>query len=170
MTQQGPNVLQGRREAQSLEKIVSHLLEECRMVLPGIQAMLGFQFIAVFNTGFSQQLSPGEQDAHLVSVGLMALSIGALLTPAAYHRIAETHSISDTLINLASCLLSVGMFLLMVAMCIDLYLIARIISHGVLPAAIVAGSVAVILGALWFVFPLIMRERRKLPASPTHLP
>jgi len=33
-------------------KTISHLLEECRMVLPGIQALFGFQLIAVFNQPF----------------------------------------------------------------------------------------------------------------------
>lgn len=36
---------------EALPEIVTHLLEECRMVLPGIQALFGFQLVAVF--GFS---------------------------------------------------------------------------------------------------------------------
>lgn len=32
--------------AESLSDSVSHMLEECRMVLPGIQALFGFQLIA----------------------------------------------------------------------------------------------------------------------------
>lgn len=31
-------------EALPLSEAVTHLLEECRMVLPGIQALFGFQF------------------------------------------------------------------------------------------------------------------------------
>ncbi|MDQ2943358.1 MAG: hypothetical protein M3R21_06785 [Candidatus Dormibacteraeota bacterium] len=43
----------------------THLLNEGRMVLPGIQALFGFQLIAVFNQTFSQRLSPAEQYLHL---------------------------------------------------------------------------------------------------------
>ena len=38
-----------QKETLPLPEAVTHLLEECRMVLPGLQALLGFQFIAIFN-------------------------------------------------------------------------------------------------------------------------
>jgi len=41
-----------RKEKLPLSQAVSHLLEECRMVLPGLQALFGFQLVAVFNTAF----------------------------------------------------------------------------------------------------------------------
>ena len=34
----------------------SYLLDECRMVLPGIQALFGFQLVAVFNRTFWERL------------------------------------------------------------------------------------------------------------------
>jgi hypothetical protein len=36
----------GRTEPIKLDSAATHLLEECRMVLPGIQALFGFQLIA----------------------------------------------------------------------------------------------------------------------------
>ena len=42
---------------ENLPELVSHLLEECRMVLPGIQALFGFQLVAVFNQAFWEKLS-----------------------------------------------------------------------------------------------------------------
>ena len=50
----------GRKEEVRLDSAASHLLEECRMVLPGIQALFGFQLIAVFNDGFEHKLALGE--------------------------------------------------------------------------------------------------------------
>ncbi|MEO7099505.1 MAG: DUF6328 family protein [Luteolibacter sp.] len=49
-----------------LSKAVLLLLEECRMVLPGIQALFGFQLIAVFNSRFAEALSRTEQSLHLL--------------------------------------------------------------------------------------------------------
>jgi len=37
------------REVLSLKDAVQQLLDEARMVLPGIQTLLGFQLIACFN-------------------------------------------------------------------------------------------------------------------------
>ena len=63
---------QNHKENISLDRATTHILEECRMVLPGIQALFGFQLIAVFNPGFSEHLSTSEQHLHLLSVGAEA--------------------------------------------------------------------------------------------------
>jgi hypothetical protein len=44
-----------------LAEAATYLLDECRMVLPGIQALFGFQLIAVFNQRFEQDLSAFER-------------------------------------------------------------------------------------------------------------
>jgi hypothetical protein len=50
-----------KREELTLSKAAEYLLDECRMVLPGIQALFGFQLIAVFNTGFDERLTSSER-------------------------------------------------------------------------------------------------------------
>ncbi len=45
---------------ESLEDESTHATDEARMVLPGVQAILGFQLIAVFNQRF-QDLSEGRR-------------------------------------------------------------------------------------------------------------
>ena len=40
------------QEELTLSEAAKYLLDECRMVLPGIQALFGFQLIAVFNSAF----------------------------------------------------------------------------------------------------------------------
>ena len=60
-------------EQVSLSQAAEYLLEECRMVLPGIQALFGFQLIAVFNAGFHERLSQGLQRLHLLAIALVAL-------------------------------------------------------------------------------------------------
>jgi len=51
-------------------------------VLPGIQALFGFQLIAVFNDGFGEKLSSGQQVMHLVSIVLVALAIALVMAAA----------------------------------------------------------------------------------------
>ena len=57
----------GRKEEVTLNAAASYLLEECRMVLPGIQALFGFQLIAVLSDGFDDKLSPGERQLHFLA-------------------------------------------------------------------------------------------------------
>ena len=65
----------------SLEEEIRTVIEEARMVLPGIQAFFGFQLIAVFNNRF-QELTHTEQVFHLIALLLLAVSIALIMTPA----------------------------------------------------------------------------------------
>lgn len=111
---------------ESLNEVATHLLEECRMVLPGIQALFGFQLIAVFNTKF-WDLSFSDRLVHLVAIGLLAIAIALVMTPAAYHRLALRNSVSQSFIDRASRLLLWSMFPLMLGTCLDFYLISTMI-------------------------------------------
>ena len=72
-------------QEESTSQVTSHLLEECRMVLPGIQALFGFQLIAVFNGKF-WELPEGHRLLHLLAIDSVATSVALVMTPAAYHR------------------------------------------------------------------------------------
>jgi hypothetical protein len=61
-----------------LKDEATRLIEEARMVLPGLQALLGFQLIAVFNERFDKALSPLEQHLHLAAICAVAVA-GVLL-------------------------------------------------------------------------------------------
>jgi uncharacterized protein DUF6328 len=76
----------GGAEELPLSKAAEYLLDECRMVLPGIQALFGFQLIAVFSARFAETLSLAEQQLHFVAIGLVAVAVTLIMTPAALHR------------------------------------------------------------------------------------
>src|SRR5436190_6639245 len=88
-------------EPKELHHDAQMMLDEARMVLPGIQALFGFQLIAVFSDGFGR-LANTEQLAHLGSIFLVTISISLIMTPAAYDRIVNDPTISRGFIRLAS--------------------------------------------------------------------
>ena len=94
--------VQEQSEELPLSKAAQYLLEECRMVLPGIQALFGFQLIAVFNPGFAPKFSLGEQRLHLLATALVALAVATIMTPAAYHRQTGPREITETFIRLST--------------------------------------------------------------------
>src|SRR4051812_37057415 len=75
-----------KHEELPLTKAAEYLLDECRMVLPGIQALFGFQLIAVFSPAFEQKLNASEQRLHLLAIALVATAVAVIMTPAALHR------------------------------------------------------------------------------------
>lgn len=145
-------------ERESLKDDLRNVLEEARMVLPGIQALIGFQTMAVFNQRFSTM--PDEvKTAYLVALGLLILGMGLLMTPAAYHRLAERGMVSLRMINLSSTLITTGMVPLMLAFAIDVYVVAvAAIGNSTVGVCGAAGTVVFLTG-LWFVFPLAKKRR-----------
>jgi hypothetical protein len=125
------------------------------MVLPGVQALFGFQLVAVFNQTFFERLGAREQVLHLIALFLAAVAVAMLMAPAAYHRQAEPHAVSEGFLAYADRLLTLAMVPLMIGLSIDLYLIAFLIlgSH-----ALSLGVAALLFGicsALWFGVPLL---------------
>lgn len=62
-----------------------NIIEEARVILPGLQAVFGFQTIAVFNERF-EDLPAYAQVCHLVGLGFMVVTMAMLMTPAVYYR------------------------------------------------------------------------------------
>ena len=151
-------------EALSLTKAADMLIEECRMVLPGVQALFGFQLIAVFSERFDKALSAAEKLLHLGSIGLVGLAIALIMTPAAYHRVTAPDRISAHFIRLSTRLLMAGMPLLMVALTIDAYLVGRLVG-GTTVAAVTAALLLAAFICLWIVLPVASRLLRLDPSS-----
>src|SRR5882672_1348470 len=119
-----------QREELPLSKAAQYLLEECRMVLPGIQALFGFQLIAVFSDGFSRKLPEGGQLLHYAAIVLVAAAIALVMAPAAIHRQSSQREVSERFIWLSSRLLLASMFPLAIGLCLEIYLIGVVILKG----------------------------------------
>ena len=137
----------------SLEQAATHLLEECRMVLPGIQALFGFQMIAVFNTRFAETLSAGEQLVHLFAILCVVLAIALVMAPALLHRRREPQAVSRRFIELSSRLLMWSMAPLATGTVLDVYIVARIVIGSRLAAAGVAAVAGSQFAGLWILLP-----------------
>ena len=141
------------KEMLSLSEAVTHLLEECRMVLPGIQALFGFQLIAVFNSTFRERLSSTEQTFHLAAIGLVAIAVALVMAPAALHRQTNPQAATQEFLTIASRLLLLSMFPLMLGISFDFYLIARIILNNTLISFVLSIMLLALFATLWFLLP-----------------
>src|SRR3954451_9986614 len=70
-----------------LETQVDQLLTEARVIIPGVQALLGFQLTVTFTQAFAA-LEPAAKIAHAAALCCMGLAIILLMAPASVHRIA----------------------------------------------------------------------------------
>ena len=150
------------KENLSLKDAAEFLLEECRMVLPGIQALFGFQLIAVFNSSFTERLTGGEQRLHLVAIGLVAMAVAIIMTPAAAHRQISTRSMTRAFIVASTRLLLWSMAPLALGICIDFYLVARLILGGGALVPTLAAALLAVFAVLWFLLPRVRLLREAL--------
>lgn len=141
-----------------LSKATELLLEECRMILPGMQALFGFELVAVFNAGFHERLGAIERDLHLVAVALTVVAIILIMTPAAFHRQVHPHQATSMFVDVCTRLMLASMVPLAAAMTIEFYLVARVILDSALVPWL-ASAVFALCVFFWFVMPRLYRPR-----------
>jgi hypothetical protein len=143
----------------SIETKVDQVLTEARVVLPGVQALLGFQLAGVLTDAF-EDLPTSSQWIHLVSLGALAVAAVLLIAPAAYHRLVESGENTEHFHRVASVLVLCALGPLALAIALDTVVVARKLTES-LVASVTAG---VLSGALflcaWYVVPTWARRRR----------
>ncbi len=148
------------RNSQSLADNTSNILEEARMILPGTETLFGFQLIVPFNQRFQDQLSTLEQRLHLLAMALVAIAMAMLMTPAVYHRRVEPEGVSRRFVQVATRLLTWSTRPLLVAICLDFYLAASLVTREPLVSVILAVALAGIFAVLWLVLPARAANQR----------
>jgi hypothetical protein len=159
LSQKGVDV-SDERQRESLNDETRSAIEEVRTVLPGIQALFGFQLIAVFNERF-QKIAQEARWIHLSSLLLVAIAIVCVMAPAAYHRIAERGWVSRRLINVTSNFLTAGMGLLALALTLEVALVVGLVLDSPLLGSAVGTALLFLVVTCWFVLPLRYRRRHR---------
>lgn len=145
---------------QKLTDKIKHVLTECRVVLPGSQALLGFQFISVLTESFDK-LPQLSKYIHLASLGLNALVIVLLITPAAYHRLVEQGEETEHFHRFASKILIAALVPLALALAGDVYVVVQKVSDSQLVSVVSALVVLAVFWELWFGLTLYRRTQRQ---------
>jgi hypothetical protein len=145
------------KERESLKDEMRNLIEEARMVIPGIQALFGFQTMAVFNNRFAELPDIGR-NLYLGALALLVLAMALMMAPAAYHRLAERGQVSRQMIDLGSNLLTVALVPLIFAFALDVTVVVlAALDNGKASLGAGAATVLVLAGA-WFAFPLLKKK------------
>ncbi len=153
----------GQREPMAeqppLVQRIQHDLMEVRVILPGAQALLGFQFATFLMPAF-QQLPPSLKALHVVALGLVALATIVLMSPAAFHRIAEKGEDSERVPRFTTWMILTALPLLVFGIALDLrVVIVKAIGEGALSVAVPVATIGAA-AALWAVYPLMRRRQR----------
>jgi hypothetical protein len=148
----------GEEQETDLTTRVKQVLIECRVVLPGAQALLGFQLIIMWMSAFAE-IPQLWKLLHLASLTSVAACTVLLITPAAYHRIVGQGEDSEQLHHITARLLLWAMVFLGLGTCGDFYVVCRItrLSTAV-SGALALGLLAFFYGA-WFGYTYWKKQR-----------
>jgi Family of unknown function (DUF6328) len=104
-----------------------------------------------------KELTEDEQLIHFSATVLVTIAIALIMTPAAYHRMAEQTTISKFFVWLASWLIAAAMVPLMVGLTLEVYLLGLLVIGDPKTSLAVSTALFGVFSLLWFVFPLAMR-------------
>ena len=146
------------------ETKVKNVLTEARVILPGVQALLGFQINTMLSEGFDK-LPDSSKYIHLTSLALMAISMILLMTPAPYHRIVERSEDTEHFQRFASRMVLWSMVPLALGLSGDFFVLVRKVSQSDLGAGIAATVMLLGFYAAWFGFTYYRRAQQQSEAS-----
>jgi hypothetical protein len=139
---------------------VEHMLTEARVLLPGAQALLGFQLAVMFTEAFGQ-LAFAARIIHVAALCCICLAVILLMAPAAFHRITYDGENTEAFYRLGSRLVLTAAVPLGCGIVGDLYVaVEKALQRPVLAAAVAALAFAALV-ALWLIRPLMLRAKRE---------
>jgi Family of unknown function (DUF6328) len=142
-----------------LKTKVEQLLTEARVIIPGGQALFGFQFIAMLTTGFDK-LPSSSQLVHTAALCFTALNVIVLMAPAALHRLSFAGEDSEAFLQLGSALLIAAPMLLALAVAAELYVVFDKVLADSVSASIASLGGWLVMTAFWYVIPLGLKSSR----------
>jgi hypothetical protein len=148
-----------------LKDRIKFVLMEARVVLPGAQALLGFQFAAVLTESFDR-LAPATQRIHLASLASIGLSTVFLMAPAAFHRIVEQGEDTERLHNFSSYMVLGAMAFLALGIAGDVFVVVEKVVHSTQWARLSSGLTLLVFYGGWFGSILFRKAAKPVSAAP----
>src|SRR5215210_3041461 len=134
------------------------LLNELRVILPGVQFLFAFLLTVPFSQRFAE-LDGLETGAFFLTLLCAAIATALLMAPSAQHRVLWREGVREQRLELGNTLTIVGLAFLVPAMVGAVFVVSAFI-FGLATALIVTILLILFFALLWFVLPLRYRGDR----------
>ena len=150
----------GVTEIAPLHSKIEQMLTEARVILPGAQALLGFQLAIVLTDTF-ERLPSLSRLLHAAALMSVALSVALLITPAALHRIVWAGEDTEAFFRIGARITILALLPLAMGMAGDSFVVLWLVLGSIGPATMAASLVLLCLIGLWFGWPFVARLQRR---------
>jgi hypothetical protein len=144
-------------EPTPLEAQVDQLLTEARVIIPGAQALLGFQLTVTLTRAFAELPMEGKL-AHAVALCCVGLSIILLMAPASLHRIAFSGQDHPDFVKIGSLFVIAAPLPLAFGIAFDVYVAASRALGSEANGAWLGLAAIIVLIAAWYGYPVWRRS------------
>jgi len=135
-------------KAERLDRELTELVQELRVLLPGVQVLFGFLLVVPFSVGF-RSVNGAERALFFIAIAATSVSAVLLIAPSARHRARFRDRDKEALIVSSNQLTLAATAFLAVAMVAVIVLIGEYLYNWVL--GIVAGVVTfALVGWFWY--------------------
>lgn len=139
----------------SVEDEGRHILAECRVTAVGVQALLGFQLLSILTPALYDRLGPALRYSHLAGIVLVLISMILLMTPGAYHRLAESGLFTAQFVDSSASLTGWALAFLRLGLVVEIYTAARALGMGLNAAGALSAALFLLSWTLWSVYPRV---------------
>ena len=136
-----------------LNRELMELLQELRVVIPGVQVLLAFLLTAPFQQRFAQ-LPGSMRNAFFASIVCATLATAFLIAPSAHHRLRWRAGEKERLVRVGNQMAIVGTVFLAAAIVLALYVVSDVLFTTNLAVLTAVGALVVFAG-LWYVVPMV---------------
>ena len=152
-----PSRTKGEDEEERLDRELIELLNELRVVIPGVQVLFAFLLVVPFQVKF-ETLSSLQEDLYFATLLFAALATALLISPSAYHRALFRAGEKPRIIEYGHRLAIAGTACLMFAMTGAVTLICDLI-FGSTRAIITGVLMLIVYSWFWFATGQIRRYK-----------
>ncbi len=149
-----PESAEDRRERSARE--VVELLQELRIVLPGVQILFAFLLTVPFAQRFAE-LTGLQRNVFFATLLCTAAATALLIAPSAHHRLLFRQGAREHRLRVGNLLTIFGLIFLVPAMVGVIFVITDLM-FGLMGAVAVTVLMALVFGLLWFALPLWYRR------------
>jgi Family of unknown function (DUF6328) len=146
----------GESKSERLNRELMELLQELRVVIPGVQVLLAFLLTAPFQQRFAN-LPGSMRNAFFASIACATLATAFLIAPSAHHRLRWRAGEKEPLVRIGNQMAIVGTVFLAAAIVLALYVITDVLFTTDLALWTAIGAV-IVFGGLWYVLPMLWRS------------
>jgi Kef-type K+ transport system membrane component KefB len=145
----------GESKKERLNRELMELLQELRVVIPGVQVLLAFLLTAPFQQRFAQ-LPGSMRNAFFASIACATLATAFLIAPSAHHRLRWRAGEKEPLVRIGNQMAIAGTVFLAAAIVLALYVVTNVLFTSELALATAIAAVILFAG-VWYVLPMIGR-------------